>query len=76
MGIEVAVRRGVAVRHVLCIQVGRFTQRNRQHCAKEREAERMFFRFNAMRGAHVHVCRVLNCKNFKGGQIAHHENYD
>lgn len=43
-----SVKGVVAVGHVLRIQVGRFTQRNLQHCAKEREAERMFFRFSAM----------------------------
>ena len=43
-----SVRGVVAVGHVLRIQVGRFTRRNRQHCAKEREAERMFFRFSAV----------------------------
>lgn len=51
--------------HVLCIQVGRFTQRDRQHCAKEREAERMFSRFNAMRGARAHVCRDFELQEFQ-----------
>lgn len=42
-------RGGLAVGHVvLCIQVGRFTQRNQQHCVKGEEAERMLLRFNAM----------------------------
>lgn len=33
---------------VLCIQVGKFTQRSQQCSAKKTEAMRMFFRFSAM----------------------------
>lgn len=64
---------------VLCTQVGRFTQRNRQHCLKGEGGEKNAVRIQCY-GTWLMLVffRLFEIQAFplKGGQIAPHVNYD